>query len=44
LLLYRFETGTNSVVQYDPESGQFSEVRDETFHAFPIARVDRPEE
>jgi len=43
LLLYRFETGTNHVVHYDPESGTFSEVAEETFHAFPIARVQSPE-
>jgi hypothetical protein len=43
LLLYRFETGTDRVVHYDPESGTFSEVADETFHAFPIARVQSPD-
>jgi hypothetical protein len=43
LLLYRFETGADHVVHYDPETGEFSEVADETFHAFPIARVQSPD-
>lgn len=43
LLLYRFETGADHVVHYDPESGTFSQVADETFHAFPIARVQAPD-
>ncbi|PEN13050.1 hypothetical protein CRI94_10365 [Longibacter salinarum] len=44
LLLYRFETGSQRVVHYDPESGTFEDVEtDGDFHGFPIAKLGRPD-
>jgi hypothetical protein len=41
LVLYRFETGAQRIVHYDPDTETFTDLDlGDTFHGFPIARLD----